>query len=247
MTDLLTRPDAAAPGDLVRVARRAPARHPVAAAPAVVAAHPDRGRRQGRRGLRGPDDPRGLPRQRDRDPDPVLRAQAARLRRLPDVRGRGRGRGAPADLVLADVRAGDEGPDPDRGAAPAAPDQPRADLLRPQRLLPAALPEQVPEPHRHPGLPQGERRGRLARVARGSSSGRSRSRACSAGSARRRARSTAGATRSTRRSPSATATATPATRSSRRCSTTASTRRSRSSARPRPGGGPRSSAPARPA
>ena len=35
---------------------------------------------------------------------------------------------------------------------------------RPQRLLPAALPEQVPEPHRHPGLPQGQRRGRLARV-----------------------------------------------------------------------------------
>ncbi len=35
---------------------------------------------------------------------------------------------------------------------------------RPQRLLPAALPEQVPEPHRHPGLPQGERRGELARV-----------------------------------------------------------------------------------
>ena len=34
---------------------------------------------------------------------------------------------------------------------------------RPQRLLPAALPEQVPEPHRHPGLPQGQRRGRLAR------------------------------------------------------------------------------------
>ena len=63
-----------------------------------------------------------------------------------------------------DVRAGDEGPDPDRGAPPPAPDEPRADLQRPQRLLPAALPEQVPEPHRHPGLPQGQRRGRLARV-----------------------------------------------------------------------------------
>ena len=48
--------------------------------------------------------------------------------------------------------------------APAAPDEPRADLLRPQRLLPAAVPEQVPEPHRHPGLPQGERRGQLAGV-----------------------------------------------------------------------------------
>ena len=47
---------------------------------------------------------------------------------------------------------------------PAPPDEPRADLQRPQRLLPAALPEQVPQPHRHPGLPQGERRGRLARV-----------------------------------------------------------------------------------
>ena len=35
---------------------------------------------------------------------------------------------------------------------------------RPQRVLPAALPEQVPEPHRHPGLPQGERGGQLARV-----------------------------------------------------------------------------------
>ena len=55
-------------------------------------------------------------------------------------------------------------------------DEPRADLHRPQRLLPAAVPEQVPEPHRHPGLPQGQRRGQLARVAPGSSSGRSRSR-----------------------------------------------------------------------
>ena len=47
---------------------------------------------------------------------------------------------------------------------PAAPDEPRADLQRPQRVLPAAVPEQVPEPHRHPGLPQGERRGQLPRV-----------------------------------------------------------------------------------
>ncbi len=65
--------------------------------------------------------------------------------------------------MLADVRAGHEGPDPDRGGPPPAPDQPRADLQRPQRLLPAAVPEQVPEPHRHPGLPQGQRRGQLAR------------------------------------------------------------------------------------
>ena len=131
----------------------------------------------------------------------------------------------PPISLLADVRAGDEGPDPDRGGPPAAPDEPRADLQRPQRLLPAALPEQVPEPHRHPGLPQGQRRGELARDRRGSSSARSRSPPSSAASARRRARSTAGATRSTRRSRSATATATPATRSSRRCSTRTSTRR----------------------
>ena len=61
-------------------------------------------------------------------------------------------------------RGRDEGPDPDRRAAPDPQDQPGAHLLRPQRLLPAALPEQVPEPHRHPGLPQGERGGQLARV-----------------------------------------------------------------------------------
>ena len=120
------------------------------------------------------------------------------------------------------LRGRDEGPDPDRGDPPAAPDQPRADLQRPQRLLPAALPEQVPEPHRHPGLPEAERRGRTSASRPGSSSGRSRSRACSAGSARRRARSTADATRSTRRSRSATPTATPATRSSSRCWTRAS-------------------------
>ena len=66
--------------------------------------------------------------------------------------------------MLAHVRAGDEGPDPDRGDPPPAPDEPRADLQRPQRLLPAALPEQVPEPHRHPGLPQGQRRGQLPRI-----------------------------------------------------------------------------------
>ena len=82
---------------------------------------------------------------------------------MPDVRRRGRGRGAPADQLLARVRAGDEGPDADRGGPPAAPDEPRADLQRPQRLLPAALPEQVPQPHRHPGLPEGQRRGELAR------------------------------------------------------------------------------------
>ena len=165
MADLITRPDsrpAIEPSADRSLAERlldtqAPQR------PHVVAAHPDRGRRPRRRGLRGPDDPRGLPRQRDRDPDAVLRAEAAGLRGVPHVRRRGRGRGAPADLVLAHVRAGDEGPDPDRGAPPPAPDQPRAHLQRPQRLLPAALPEQVPQPHRHPGLPEGQRGGRLAR------------------------------------------------------------------------------------
>ena len=74
------------------------------------------------------------------------------------------GEDQPADLVLARRRGGHGRPDPDRGDAPAAPDEPRADLLRPQRVLPAAVPEQVPEPHRHPGLPQGQRRGELARV-----------------------------------------------------------------------------------
>ena len=73
------------------------------------------------------------------------------------------GEDQPADLLLARRRAGHGRPDPDRRAAPAPPDQPRADLQRPQRVLPAAVPEQVPEPHRHPGLPQGERRGQLAR------------------------------------------------------------------------------------
>ena len=142
----------------------------------------------------------------------------------------------PPISLLARGRAGHGRPDPDRGDAPAAPDQPRADLLRPQRVLPAAVPEQVPEPHRHPGLPQGERRGELDESRPGSSSARSRSPSCSAACAPPRARSTAGATRWTRRSRSATATATPATRSSGRCSTRASTRRCRSSARRRPGG-----------
>ena len=47
---------------------------------------------------------------------------------------------------------------------------------RPQRLLPAAVPEQVPEPHRHPGLPQGRTPRPTGARARGSSSARSRSR-----------------------------------------------------------------------
>ena len=133
------------------------------------------------------------------------------------------------------VRGRDEGPDPDRGGPPAAPDQPRADLQRPQRVLPAAVPEQVPEPHRHPGLPQGQRRGELAREHADLQADDPVPVACSGASARPRARSTAGATRSTRRSPSATRIATPATRSSSRCSTRASTRRSRSSSRRRTG------------
>ena len=149
-------------------------------------------------------------------PDPVLRAQAARLRRLPHVRGRGRGRGRPADQLLARGRAGHGRPDPDAAAAPDPQDQPRADLQRPQRLLPAAVPEQVPQPHRHPGLPEGQHGGQLHRVDAHLQAHHPVPVACSAASARRRARSTAAATRSRRPSPSATATATPATRSSRR-------------------------------
>ena len=162
MADLLTRPDSRpAPEPESLADRLLDTRSPQR--PQSSPTHPRRGGRPRHRGVRGPDDPRGLPRQRHRDPDALLRAQAARLRRLPDVRGRGRGRGHAADLVLADVRAGDEDPDPDRGGPPPPPDQPGAHLQRPQRLLPAAVPEQVPEPHRHPGLPEGQRRGRLAR------------------------------------------------------------------------------------
>ncbi len=80
------------------------------------------------------------------------------------MRRRGRRRGASADLVLPVGRAGHGRPDPDRARPPAPPDEPRADLQRPQRLLPAALPEQMPQPHRHPGLPEGQRRGRLPRI-----------------------------------------------------------------------------------
>ena len=80
-------------------------------------------------------------------PDAVLRAQAAGLRGLPDVRGRGRGRGRAAHQLLARRGAGDGGPDPDAAPAPDPQDQPGADLQRPQRLLPAALPEQVPVSH----------------------------------------------------------------------------------------------------
>ena len=94
----------------------------------------------------------------------MLRAEAAGLRCLPDVRGRSRGRGASADQLLPGRGGGHEGPDADRARAPAAAYESRADLQRPQRLLPAALPEQVPQPHRHSRLPQGERRGQLARV-----------------------------------------------------------------------------------
>ena len=51
-------------------------------------------------------------------------------------------------------------------AAPARDpqDEPGADLQRPQRLLPAAVPEQVPQPHRHPGLPEGQHGRQLHRV-----------------------------------------------------------------------------------
>ena len=98
--------------------RRAPDHDAVPAAAAEHAADPHRGGRPGRRGLRGADDPRGLPRQRHRDPDAVLRAQAAGLRCLPDVRVRGRGRGPAADLLLPRGRGGHGRPHPDRRAAP---------------------------------------------------------------------------------------------------------------------------------
>ena len=39
--------------------------------------------------------------------------------------------------------------------------RPGADLLRPRRLLPAAVPVQVPDPGRHPRLPEGQLRGEL--------------------------------------------------------------------------------------
>ena len=235
--------------DASDVARRAPAHDPGAAAPAGRRPRiTHRGGRPAGRGPRGPDDPRGLPRQRHRDPDALLRAQAARLRRLPDVRRRGRGRGAPADLAApGPPRPGMVVQTQTDAAPPAAQDEPGADLQRPQRLLPAALPEQVPQPHRHPGLPQGERRGQLRASRPASSSAPSRSQRSWAGSAPRRARSTAGATRSTRRSPSATATATPATRS---CKAQAGGHRAAAAVRgpaARPASGWRSSAPARPA
>ena len=133
MADLISRPADIVSVDPPRAGRRQPRRAPLpdpgAAAPAVDARHPAGGRRAARRGPRGPDDPGGLPRQRDRDPDPLLRAQAAGLRRLPDVRRGGGGRGAPADLVLARGRGRDGGPDPDRGDPADPADEPRADLL----------------------------------------------------------------------------------------------------------------------
>ena len=163
MADLITRPDSRPASTERRVARRAPARHAGAAAPQ---SSPRIRIEVDGRVVEGFEGQTILEVCRDNGieiPTLCYEPKLPGLRGLPDVRRRGRGRGASADLVLARVRAGDEGPDPDRGAAPAAPDQPRADLQRPQRVLPAALPEQVPEPHRHPGLPQGQRRGRLAR------------------------------------------------------------------------------------
>ena len=147
-----------------RCRRRAAARDAEPAAPQVTPGVHRRGRRPQ---LTGRDGQTILEVCRDNGievPDAVLRAQAARLRRLPDVRGRGRGRGRAADQLLARRRAGDGRADPDAAPAPDPQDQPRADLQRPQRLLPAAVPEQVPQPHRHPGLPEGEHRRQLHRV-----------------------------------------------------------------------------------
>src|SRR5207249_4838985 len=71
-------------------------------------------------------------------------------------------RGAPAHQLLPGVRRRHEGHDADRRVAAAAAHEPRTDLLRPQCVLPPAVPEQVPQPHRHSGLPEGERRAELA-------------------------------------------------------------------------------------
>ena len=138
------------------------------------------------------------------------------LRCLPHVRGRGGGRGRAAHQLLARRGAGHGRADPDAAPAPGPQDQPGADLQRPQRLLPAALPEQVPQPHRYPGVPEGEHGRQRSSSRRASSSGPSRSPASSGASAPPRARSTAAGTRWRRPSRSATATATPATRCSRR-------------------------------
>ncbi len=61
-----------------RVSRGAPHHYPGAAASRLDAPLPDPGRRPDRARLRRPDDPRGLPGQRHRSPDALLRAQAAR-------------------------------------------------------------------------------------------------------------------------------------------------------------------------
>ena len=209
---------------------------------------PDRGRRPRGRGPRGPDDPRGLPRQRHRDPDPVLRAQAARASApAACASSRSRARSIRRSRARATCEDGMKVQTQTEEVRRLRRDEPRADLLRPQRVLPAALPEQVPEPHRHPGLPQAERRGQLARVdpdlqAHDPVPLRPRPRVPGA------VRGALPPRRGRRgdRDPRL-ATATPATRSSRRCSTRTSTRRCRSSSRPRPAAAPRSSAPGRPA
>ena len=145
-------------------------------------------------------------------------------------------------------RAGHGRPDPDRRDPPAPPDEPRADLQRPQRLLPAALPEQVPQPHRHPGLPQGERRGELARVdphlqaddpVPVASSGR----VCPAPCEEHCRRDEVDEAIAIRDSPPLRRRPGPQGDARRR----ASTRRCRSRSSRRPAGGPRSSAPGRPA
>ena len=88
-------------GRTPRRRRRAPAHDPEPAATAGIARLRHRDRRPPPDRPRRPDDPRGLPRQRHRGADAVLRAQAARLRRLPHVRRRGRGRGDTAHQLLA--------------------------------------------------------------------------------------------------------------------------------------------------
>ena len=111
----------------------------------------------------------------------------------------------PPISLLAGRRGRDEGPDPDRGGPPPAPDQPRADLLAtttPTACRPARTSARATSTSRASSRQNAE--GELARVDPDLQADDPVPVASSAASARRRARSTAGATRWTRRSPSAT-------------------------------------------
>ena len=161
-TSCPTAADTSAPG---RCRRRAPAHDAEPAAPHVLARVHRRGRRHA-----------ASPGARARRSSTSAATTASRCRRSATspscpasapagcASSRSRARTHPPISLLARGRAGDGRPDADAAPAPGPQDQPRADLQRPQRLLPAALPEQVPQPHRHPGLPEGQHRGQLHRV-----------------------------------------------------------------------------------